>query len=335
MTISLEEHLPLVVRGFAAGRVIPFLGAGANLCGRPAGARWQPGQFLPSGRELALHLAENFGYVSEDKNDLVRVSQYVSVMSGMGPLYEELHGLFNTDYPPTSIHRTFARLPALLHAKGYPKGHPERSVPGYQLLVVTTNYDDLMERAFREAGQPFDLLSYEAEGDGRGKFWHLPPDGAVRLVEKPNEYATCPWRPGPVIVKIHGAVDRAASELDEARDSFVITEDQYIDYLTRTDIASLLPVRVVAELKLQPLPVPGVWPAAIGTSGSSCTGSGGSSGSAARRGRFSSTGATLEESCGGRGEWRSWTMPLERYSAALEAAARGATGRPHGAMPRR
>ena len=264
MTISLEEHLPLVVRGFAAGRVIPFLGAGANLCGRPAGARWQPGQFLPSGRELALHLAENFGYVSEDKNDLVRVSQYVSVMSGMGPLYEELHGLFNTDYPPTSIHRTFARLPALLHAKGYPKGHPERSVPGYELLIVTTNYDDLLEQAFRDAGEPFDLLSYGRRATSRGKFWHLTPDGTVRLIEKPNKYYDVSLETRPVIVKIHGAVDRPPPSWTKPRDSYVITEDHYIDYLTRTDIASLLPIRVVAELA-QPFPVPGVQPAAIGT----------------------------------------------------------------------
>ena len=37
-----------------------------------------------------------------------------------------------------------------------------------------------------------------------------------------------------MILKIHGAVDR-----DEPKeDSFVITEDNYIDYLTATDVAS-------------------------------------------------------------------------------------------------
>jgi hypothetical protein len=166
-------------------------------------------------------------------------------MSGLGPLYEELHGLFNTDYPPTPIHRVFAELPKLLHGKGY----PHRPIPGYELLIVTTNYDDLMERAFHEADQPFDLLSYEAEGPARGKFWHLPYRGKPRLVEKPNEDSKVSLDKRPVIVKIHGAVDRATSELEKGRDSFVITEDQYIDYLTRTDISTLLPVRVAAELK--------------------------------------------------------------------------------------
>ena len=46
-----------------------------------------------------------------------------------------------------------------------------------------------------------------------------------------------------MIVKIHGAVDRSGAE----DDSYVITEDHYIDYLTRSDIASLLPVAVAAQ----------------------------------------------------------------------------------------
>ena len=37
-----------------------------------------------------------------------------------------------------------------------------------------------------------------------------------------------------MILKIHGDVDRA----DEAADSYVITEDHYIDYLARENISS-------------------------------------------------------------------------------------------------
>src|SRR5206468_2991027 len=49
----------------------------------------------------------------------------------------------------------------------------------------------------------------------------------------------------PIVVKIHGAVDR----LDPEHDSFVITEDHYIDYLTRTDVRTLLPVPLPAKLQ--------------------------------------------------------------------------------------
>src|SRR5262245_32793159 len=100
---SLEAHYSTVIKELIAGRVVPFLGAGANLCGRPEDSSWKPDQlqYLPSGTELAAFLAENFGFTGRGNDDLLRVSQYISVMIGAGPLYEELHKLLDADYPPT------------------------------------------------------------------------------------------------------------------------------------------------------------------------------------------------------------------------------------------
>jgi hypothetical protein len=236
MADPLDAHYRTVIKAIADGRLVPLLGAGVNLCGRPPGAPWRRGQYLPSGGELSAHLAEKFDYPGSDTHDLVRVSQYIAVLTGSGPLYEELHSLFDADYPPTSLHRLLADLPGTLRARG--------ATPRYQ-LIVTTNYDDLMERAFREAGQPFDLVSYAAEGEQRGKFWHWPPDGEARLIDRPNEYRGLSLDQRPVVLKIHGAVDR----VDADGDSFVITEDHYIDYLTRTDISNLVPVTLAAKLR--------------------------------------------------------------------------------------
>ena len=48
-----------------------------------------------------------------------------------------------------------------------------------------------------------------------------------------------------MIVKLHGAIDR----LDQSGDSYVITEDDYIDFLaTGTEIADLLPTEVAAKV---------------------------------------------------------------------------------------
>jgi hypothetical protein len=110
---------------------------------------------------------------------------------------------------------------------------------------VTTNYDDILERAFQQAQEPFDLVVYVAEGQGRGKFLHRPPEGEASLIEKPNEYLGISLDRRTVILKLHGAVDRANAESD----SYVITEDHYIDYLTRTDISNLVPVTLAAKLK--------------------------------------------------------------------------------------
>ena len=48
-----------------------------------------------------------------------------------------------------------------------------------------------------------------------------------------------------MILKLHGAVDRVNAE----HDSYVITEDHYIDYLTRTELSGLLPVTLAAKLR--------------------------------------------------------------------------------------
>jgi tetratricopeptide (TPR) repeat protein len=245
---SLDTHYKMVIKAITDGRLVPFLGAGMNLCGRPAGIAWRRGQYLPSGGELAAYLAENFGYPAGEVQDLVRVSQYVAVVTGSGPLYEELHSLLDADYPPTPLHQFLATLPAVLREKGYilENGYirEKNYNPRYQ-LIVTTNYDDVLERTFRAAGEPFDLVTYVAEGEQRGKFLHWPPDGEARLIEKPNEYRDLSLDQRTVILKIHGAVDRANPE----RDSYVITEDHYIDYLTRTDISSLIPVKLAAKLR--------------------------------------------------------------------------------------
>jgi hypothetical protein len=47
------QHYDTVLRAMADGRVVPLLGAGVNLTGRPKGARWQHGRYLRSGAELA------------------------------------------------------------------------------------------------------------------------------------------------------------------------------------------------------------------------------------------------------------------------------------------
>ena len=49
----------------------------------------------------------------------------------------------------------------------------------------------------------------------------------------------------PAILKLHGAVDR----VNEDRDSYVITEDHYIDYIARTEIQSLLPPTLLKKLR--------------------------------------------------------------------------------------
>ncbi len=234
MVENLTEHLDKVGRYVREGTLVPFLGAGVNLTDRSPADRFVPRAALPSGRELATYLADQFGYTASDQTDLSRISQYVSVMEGSGELYLSLHDLFDADYAPTSLHRLLARLPGIV------RGQERSSYP----LILTTNYDDSLERAFTEADEEIDLVSYIAEGPNRGKFLHRDPSGREQVVHIPNQYEALSPERRTVIVKIHGAVDRGNPD----NDSYVITEDHYIDYLTRTDISNLLPVKLSVKL---------------------------------------------------------------------------------------
>jgi hypothetical protein len=222
-----DRHFSLVAELLADGEVIPFLGAGANLSDRPDDAAWEPGRFPPSGNELALTLAERSRYPDTGDADLLRVSQYVDAILGEGQLYRYLHTVFDSDYPPSSVHRLLAHVPELLRKHGRP-----------QLVVLTTNYDDLVERALMEAGERFDVVWYEAKrGPQQGLFFHRSPAGEVVPIERPNKYTGLAPAERPVVLKLHGAIDRS----DSKRDSYVVTEDSYIDYLAGRDVGEQIP----------------------------------------------------------------------------------------------
>lgn len=233
---SYTAHFESVARSLTENRVVPFLGGSVNLVGRAGDKPWRFGEsdFLPVGSELADHLARLFDYPATEPRDLVRVSQYAAVKAGIGPLYDELRKVFKADYQPTPLHLFFAMLPRLLRERGFP---PE-------LMIVTTNYDDALERAFRSLNEPFDLVTYVAEGDARGKFMHTAPDGKARPIDKPNKYLGLAPDERTTILKIHGVVDRN----NRARDSYVITEDHYIDYLSHKDIAQQLPAQLLEKM---------------------------------------------------------------------------------------
>ena len=66
------------------------------------------------------------------------------------------------------------------------------------------------------------------------------------MIERPNEYRGLAVDQRPVVFKVHGAIDRQSGYGE--RDSFVISEDHYIEYLARADLANLIPVTLRAKL---------------------------------------------------------------------------------------
>ncbi len=242
-TEELNQHCQRVIEDLADGQVIPFLGAGVNLCDRPEGQGYKLGSYLPSGKELARELAERIKYPWPDIDNLLRVSWYVHFKQRNSGLYRHLHKIFSADYPFTSVHEFLAKLPRWLRRKGYPNS--------YQ-IIVTTNYDDVLERAFTRFGEPFDVVYYVAvaEKDQRGKFVHVSHKGVQTPIIDSNSYDQLPIDENmrvdrTIILKIHGAINRTSW----ARSSFVITEDDYIEYMARIDPSNPLPSMLAAKMR--------------------------------------------------------------------------------------
>jgi hypothetical protein len=215
-----EDRLGEVVRALLSGRLVHVLG---------------PGPSSENGQSLAARLAEAFDCPEEHRGDLTRVSQYVAVTQGVGPLYDQLHELFAEGDEPGPVERFLATLPEHARARG----------ADHQLLV-TTAYGSALERAFEERGEDVDVVSFVALGPNRGKFLHRSPDGSEVVVAVPNSYSELSLAERPVILKVHGGVD---ARPDRDQESFVVSEDDYIGYLAQSDLANVVPVTLAAKLR--------------------------------------------------------------------------------------
>jgi DNA-binding SARP family transcriptional activator len=216
---ALEDHYDEVLRAFSAGRLVPVLG---------------PGVGGVAGDELAMLLAERFE-LGDGGRGLAYVSQAVAARNGIGPLHDELHLALDRDFEPSSLHAWLAGLPPLLRRRQLP-----------QQLIVSTSFDTGVERAFAAAGEDLDIVIYVAAGRDRGKFLHILPSGAARVVEEPNAYTGLALDERSVLLKIHGHVDRGGTREHE---SFAVSEDDHIDYLAGVEAAGTVPVQLAARLR--------------------------------------------------------------------------------------
>jgi SIR2-like domain len=205
-------------------RVVPFLGAGASFVGRPPGVPWNADApaFLPSGLDLAHLLADEAEFPSSDerdRDDLARVASYFASVAGRRILRDRLREVL------LASSSRFGELHQFLS-----------QVPG-PLVIVVTNYDTLLEQAFQAAGRSYDLVVYPADRKdiANAVLWWAHGRSEPEAV-KPNEL-DLDLDQTNVIFKMHGTVAPQSEEWD----NFVITEEDYVEFLSRLTMNTAIP----------------------------------------------------------------------------------------------
>ena len=231
------------------GMVVPFLGAGASYCARASQPTWTSGSpFPPSGKELADYLAglSSFpGTYPHDWNDLSQIASFYALRLGRKDLNLRLRKIF---LPPEMA----SFDPSAVIAQGAVAGGNGGAVPAPPLtshrvlamvkkpmLIVTTNYDMLMEQALLEAGRTdFDIVVPSTiKSAANGMLVQQGFGAAPRLMDDKECREKIDPTKRTVIFKMHGSVFP-----DPKFDSFVITEDDYVSFLARmTGTSKIVP----------------------------------------------------------------------------------------------
>jgi hypothetical protein len=218
--------------------VVPFLGAGVPLCGRQPGAEWQYpnySDFLPSGSELAAYIARLArlpAWKLRDTENLARVASYYTITNPDSPLAINLQRIFAKG-KPNEVH-DFLATPAL---------HP--------IVIVTTNYDTLMEKALDNQGVDFDTIIHCTNIDQQGRVILRQHGGTAEFVE-PKDVVVDPKR-RTVLYKLHGSIDpqlNSVAAQSDRHDDYVITEEDYVKFLSRLNAAApAIPLKLLDHFR--------------------------------------------------------------------------------------
>lgn len=225
-----HERLAALITG--NGHVVVVLGSGVN----------KESKELPDSERLAAVLAGRFDYQPETEHPhLAEVAQYVDATWGRPDLHSILEESLAAPFEPGAVHRFLAGVQTKFDALG---------APHRPFLALTTNFDTALERAFNDAGEPFDLAIYM--GNTR-RFVHITPDGRQQEIVEPNGYHGFPINDDlrlsrTLIVKLHGAIGQRELRYNDA-EKYVISEDDYINYLSGGSIEQIVPVQILQKLK--------------------------------------------------------------------------------------
>jgi SIR2-like domain len=218
-TITARDWETIVSRLYA-GQCVPFLGAGVN-----AGGGNEKG--LPLGRQVALELANDL--ITTDVAEFEKLVK-VEVLDERLKDYPQLLRLQLHNLACVAFH--LARAVDSPHVMGMVQQllSDEDEVPSKLLttlarlrnvrLIVTTNYDLLMEKALDDAGREYVKVVQPVEGFREDE-----------LATKDSELAAAKAAGTLILYKIHGSFPEPAEPAGAGR-RIILTEEDYIEFLT-------------------------------------------------------------------------------------------------------
>lgn len=170
-------------------------------------------------------------------NENDAVAQYIADRHGRETLYLEIRKLFDRSRCVSrNTHELFAAWHTFKTSAGERVPYP---------LVLTTNYDDVLERRLSQAGVPFHLFSYQADGPRRGLFYHQSPDNSLRVIERPCNIRQL--SDALVLVKLNGGIDSQG----RIPESYATARLDFLDLASR--IPDVLPAAIQERLSANPL----------------------------------------------------------------------------------
>jgi hypothetical protein len=183
--------LELVADGVRKHQCILFLGAGVHAPPPEGSGFAYPGdERPPSGAALSRELARTCGlaerYPNEDLGNLQRVALFFEIERSRHQLVEAVRDAVQVNRRPSPMLRALAEL-------DFP-------------LIITTNYDQLLENALAAAGKQPRVAVYTPE------------------LEPTTDYRD-PTPESPVVFKIHGDIARP--------ETIVVTDEDYIQFVLR------------------------------------------------------------------------------------------------------
>jgi SIR2-like domain len=246
-----EPPWPVFQEMLLGGTLIPFLGAGAS-----AFCSSKPGEAPPTGAALIETLAQNAQLslscglegCKQTRFDLPKIASYYQTCVVSRPRLDELitRAVTCTTFVPNPLYRLLARVARLR-----------------PMLIITTNYDDLLEKAFDDPGDgkgqvpyevvvtPADELAYEMDDAYETDEADVQPGpehagGVWHWVSGTQEQDFSPILGSDVkidlnirsmIYKVHGSVPRGSAWSG----GYLIAEEDYARFLGRMEKGGIVP----------------------------------------------------------------------------------------------